>query len=56
MWNYSYLRNNISEYNKYGDSFDMSRIFGNYFVAEFTFTNEDNLKIEFEEFKYNLTK
>lgn len=56
MWNYSYLRNNISEYNNYGDSFDMSRIFGNYFVAEFTFTNEDNLKIEFEEFKYNLTK
>nr|DAO50302.1 MAG TPA: stabilization protein [Crassvirales sp.] len=56
MWNYSYLRNNISEYNKYGDSFDMSRIFGNYFVAEFTFINEDNLKIEFEEFKYKISK
>lgn len=56
MWNYSYLRNRISERENYGDAFVMSRLFGNYFVVEFTFFNEDSLKIEFEEFKYNITK
>ena len=34
----------------------MSRLFGNYFVVEFTFSNEDNLKVEFEELNYVLSK
>ena len=55
-WNYSYLRNNIANYDNYGDAFTMSRLYGNYFVVEFTFSNSDNLKIEFEELKYNITK
>lgn len=56
MWNYNYFRNNIANYNTYGDAFNMSRIFGNYFVIEFTFSNTDNLKVEFEELKYNIVK
>ncbi len=56
MWNYSYLRNKISERANYGDAFIMSRIFGNYFVIEFTFSNTDKLKVEFEELKYNIIK
>lgn len=55
-WNFNYLRNNISEYNKYGDAFNMSRIYGNYFIVEYTFSNTDNLKVEFEELKYKITK
>ena len=55
-WNYSYLRNKISEHANYGDAFNMSRLFGNYFVVEFTFSNTDNLKVEFEELKYSITK
>ena len=55
-WNYNYLRNNISNYNKYGDGFDMSRLYGNYFVIEFTFSNKDNLKVEFEGLDYKLIK
>ena len=55
-WNFSYLRNNISKYANYGDAFNMSRMFGNYFVVEFTFSNGDDLKVEFEELKYNITK
>lgn len=55
-WNYNYLRNNISNYNKYGDGFDMSRLYGNYFVVEFTFSNRDNLKVEFEGLDYKLIK
>lgn len=55
-WNYNYLRNKIAEHANYGDAFNMSRIFGNYFVVEFTFANTDNLKIEFEELKYKITK
>ena len=55
-WNYSYLRNNIANRNNYGDAFNMSRIFGNYFVVEFTFSNTDNLKVEFEELKYKINK
>lgn len=55
-WNYSYLRNNIANRNSYGDAFNMSRIFGNYFVVEFTFSNTDNLKVEFEELKYKINK
>lgn len=55
-WNYSYLRNNIADRKNYGDAFVMSRIFGNYFVVEFTFSNTDNLKVEFEELKYKINK
>ena len=55
-WNYSYLRNNIADRKNYGDAFTMSRIFGNYFVVEFTFSNTDNLKVEFEELKYKISK
>lgn len=55
-WNFSYLRNNIANYNNYGDSFNMSRIFGNYFIVEFEFSNEDKCKVEFEDFNYNIVK
>lgn len=56
MWNYSYLRNNIANRLKYGDDFTMTRIFGNYFIIEFTFNNNDGLKVEFEELKLGITK
>lgn len=55
-WNFSYLRNNIANRENYGDAFVMSRLFGNYFIIEFTFSNSDNLKIEFEELKYDIVK
>lgn len=54
-WNFSYLRNNIANRANYGDAFNMSRLYGNYFVIEFTFNNTDNCKIEFEELKCNMT-
>lgn len=54
-WNFSYLRNNIANRANYGDAFNMSRLYGNYFVAKFTFNNTDNRKIEFEEFNCNMT-
>lgn len=56
MWNYNYFRNKISEYMEYGDAFNMSRLFGNYFIIEFTFLNEDGKRIEFEDLKYNMIK
>lgn len=55
-WNFSYLRN-IKDTNK---ATLASRIFGNYFIVEFTFKqdsdNSYNSLIEFEELKYNLTR
>lgn len=55
-WNFSYLRN-IKDTNKAPLA---SRIFGNYFIIEFTFNqdtlNSRNSLIEFEELKYNLTR
>ena len=56
MWNYNYLRNNIANYGQYGSAFEMSRLYGNYFVIEFTFFNSDMLKVEFEELRYNITR
>lgn len=55
-WNYNYFRNNIAKASAYGDAYIMSRIFGNYFIIEFTFSNADKLKVEFEELKYGITK
>ena len=55
-WNFSYLRNNIQNYKNYGDAFSMSRLFGNFFVIQFTFNNDEYLQIEFEEFNYSLSK
>lgn len=56
VWNFSYLRNAISEYPNGLNPALMSRLFGNYFVVEFTFSNEDNLKVEFEELNYVVSK
>lgn len=55
-WNFNYLRNNISnhEIKQFVDNY--SKLFGNYFIIEFTFNNEDNLKVEFEELDYKLIK
>jgi hypothetical protein len=55
-WNFSYLRNNIQNYKNYGDAFSMSRLFGNFFVVQFTFSNKDYLEVEFEELNYGLSK
>lgn len=55
-WNFSYLRNNINNYKNYGDAFNMSRIYGNYFIAEYEFTNDDSKRIEFEDFGYSIIK
>lgn len=56
VWNFSYLRNKLSDYPNNINAGLMSRLFGNYFVVEFTFSNEDNLKVEFEELNYVLSK
>ena len=53
-WNYSYLRNNIENTNI--PASDMSRIFGNYFIIEFTFLNNDGKSIEFYNVSYNIVK
>lgn len=55
-WNFSYLRNNIANYSSYGDGYEMSRIFGNYFIVNFSFNNKDRVLIEFEELGYGLSK
>lgn len=55
-WNFSYLRN-ADDSNK---AINMSRIFGNYFIVEFTFKEKVNpyskYKVEFEELKYSLSR
>ena len=49
-WNFSYLRNHIATYNNYGDGFEMTRLFGNYFIFKFIFKNNtENKRIEFED-------
>ena len=55
VWNYNYFRNAITTVNTTSSDF-LSRIIGNYFIIEFTFTNEDNKKIEFEGLTYNVTQ
>lgn len=55
-WNFSYLRNKASQHDGkqvYGDL--MSRLYGNYFVASFTFSDSER-RVEFEDLKYNVTK
>lgn len=55
-WNFSYLRNKASQYDGkqvYGDL--MSRLYGNYFIASFTFSDSER-RVEFEDLKYNVTK
>lgn len=56
VWNYSYLRNNISKFPLGPTDDQMTRVFGNYFVVEFTFANIDKRKVEFEELSYNISK
>lgn len=55
-WNFNYLRNKLVDRKEYGDAYNMSRIFGNYFIIEFTFSNKDNLKVEFEGIKYKINR
>lgn len=55
-WNFSYLRNKGSQHDGkqiYGDI--MSRLYGNYFIASFTFSDSKR-RVEFEDLKYNVTK
>lgn len=55
-WNFSYLRNKGSQHDGkqiYGDI--MSRLYGNYFIASFTFSDSER-RVEFEDLKYNITK
>ena len=55
-WNFSHLRNKASQYDGkqvYGDL--MSRLYGNYFIASFTFSDSER-RVEFEDLKYNVTK
>lgn len=55
-WNFSYLRNKGSQHDGkqiYGDI--MSRLYGNYFIASFTFSDYER-RVEFEDLKYNVTK
>ena len=55
-WNFSYLRNKGSQHDGkqiYGDV--MSRLYGNYFIASFTFSDSER-RVEFEDLKYNVTK
>lgn len=55
-WNFSYLRNKASQHDGkqiYGDI--MSRLYGNYFIASFTFSDSER-RVEFEDLKYNVTK
>lgn len=55
VWNFSYLYNKISQVpNLKAD--DMSRLFGNYFIIEFTFDNTNGRRIDFEELNYNLSE
>jgi len=56
VWNFSYLRNNISNLPNGVSASEMSRIFGNYFIIEFTFDNIDNRRIDFEQLNYNLSE
>lgn len=55
VWNYNYFRNTITTANTTSSDL-LSRIIGNYFIIEFTFTNEDNMEIEFEGLTYNVTQ
>ena len=55
-WNFNYLRNHIAAYNKYGDGFGMTRLFGNYFVFKFMFKNNtESKRIEFEDLHVKTT-
>lgn len=55
-WNFSYLRNHIAAYNKYGDGFGMTRLFGNYFIFKFMFKNNtESKRIEFEDLHVKTT-
>ena len=53
-WNFNYMRNNLSEGNSNANK--LSRIYGNFFVIQFIFYNNDNKKIEFETLNYKIIK
>ncbi len=55
-WNFNYLRNNIVNHASKPFTDVYSRLYGNYFIIEFTFNNEDELKVEFEELDCKLIK
>lgn len=46
-WDFNYIRNNVTNYEPYGNSWDdrLSRVFGNYFIIRFIFNNK-NVEIE----------
>lgn len=56
VWNFSYLRNKINQLPAGLSATEMSRIFGNYFIIEFTFNNLDGHRVDFEELNYNLSE
>lgn len=47
-WNFNYFRNAITTHSKTSPSDYHRRLYGNWFVVSFIFTNQDNLPIEFE--------
>ena len=55
-WNFNYLMNNVKNHKMEAFTDNYSRLYGNYFIIEFTFNNIDKLKVEFEELDYKLIK
>lgn len=55
-WNFNYLMNNVKNHKIEAFVDNYSRLYGNYFIIEFTFNNIDKLKVEFEELDYKLIK
>ena len=55
-WNFNYLMNNVKNHEIKAFADNYSRLYGNYFIIEFTFNNTDKLKVEFEELTYNIIK
>lgn len=55
-WNFNYLRNKIADHRPTHFDDNNSMLYGNYFILEFAFINEDNLRVEFESLNYNITK
>lgn len=54
-WNFNYFRNKISTYNGSGSD-KLTRIYGNYIVIKFTFSNKDKVCIEFENLNGSVSK
>lgn len=54
-WNFNYFRNDINKPNPTAKDV-YTRLYGNFFVIEFRFKNEDNLRIEFENIDGSVVK